>query len=96
MRKKNRQLPTKSKETLSWKEMEKGCAVTEPGNAAELRTGDWRAERPIWNFDRCIKCGTCLEVCPERFSAVTKLSAETMDVPREPIPVKEKPKAAAA
>ena len=64
MKKKTRQL-TKSKETLSWKEMEIGCAVTEPGNAAELRTGDWRAQRPIWNFDRCIKCGICYIYCPE-------------------------------
>jgi NADH-quinone oxidoreductase subunit F len=45
---------------------------------------------------RCIKCGMCLEVCPERFGAVVKLSGETMDVPRGPIPVKEKSKATAA
>jgi len=45
--------------------------------------------------EKCIKCGTCLEVCPARFSAVVRVSAETLDVPSEPTPVPEKPKAAA-
>jgi len=37
--------------------------------------------------ENCIKCGTCLDVCPERFSAVTKVSGEELDVPTEPIPI---------
>ncbi len=32
---------------------------------------------------KCTKCGTCLEVCPSRFDAVTKLSG--VKVP-EPVP----------
>jgi NADH-quinone oxidoreductase subunit F len=36
----------------------------------------------------CIKCGTCLEKCPEKFKAVRKLSGETVETPAEPIPVK--------
>ena len=38
--------------------------------------------------DKCTKCGTCLSVCPERFSAVVKVSGEEIEVPSEPIPVK--------
>jgi F420-non-reducing hydrogenase iron-sulfur subunit len=34
----------------------------------------------IINQDKCIKCGTCLMVCPPRFGAVKKLAAE------EPVP----------
>ena len=41
----------------------------------------------IIDQSKCIKCGTCLEVCPQRFSAVTKVSGEEVDVPSEPIPV---------
>jgi NADH-quinone oxidoreductase subunit F len=37
--------------------------------------------------EKCTKCSTCLSVCPERFSAVVKVSGETPDVPGEPIPV---------
>ena len=36
---------------------------------------------------KCIKCGTCLDICPERFSAVVKVSGEAISVPGEPVPV---------
>lgn len=29
-----------------------------------LKTGDWRAERPVVNRDKCVKCGTCWLYCP--------------------------------
>lgn len=31
--------------------------------------------------DRCIKCGTCLEVCPSRFGAVTKIEGGPVPEP---------------
>ncbi len=37
--------------------------------------------------DKCTKCGTCLDVCPSRFSAVVKVSGEQPPTPDEPIPV---------
>jgi NAD-dependent dihydropyrimidine dehydrogenase PreA subunit len=39
----------------------------------------------VINQDGCIKCGTCLEVCP--FDAVIKVSGETIEVPSEPVPL---------
>jgi Fe-S-cluster-containing hydrogenase component 2 len=41
----------------------------------------------IIDQEKCIKCGTCMNACPERFSAITKVSGETIEVPSEPIPV---------
>jgi ferredoxin len=41
----------------------------------------------IIDQNKCIKCGNCLDVCPERFSAVTKVSGEKLEVPEEPIAV---------
>jgi len=59
-------LSTKRKDTdLTWQDIEIGAAISTPGNAAEYKTGDWRSERPIWNKDRCIKCGICYIFCPE-------------------------------
>jgi len=55
----------KSEGELTWKDLEIGCIVTEPGSAREYRTGDWRSQRPIYEFRRCIKCGTCQVFCPE-------------------------------
>jgi F420-non-reducing hydrogenase iron-sulfur subunit len=31
--------------------------------------------------DKCIKCGTCFEVCPERFGAVCKISGGPVPPP---------------
>lgn len=50
---------------LSWKELEVGAIVTEPGSAAEYRTGDWRSERPVRKQELCIMCGNCYIYCPE-------------------------------
>ena len=49
----------------SWQELAPGFVVTEPGNARSYRTGDWRAQCPVFNHDRCIKCGICSLFCPE-------------------------------
>jgi len=37
--------------------------------------------------DKCIKCGTCLDVCPKKFNAVLRVSGEEVTVPSEPTPV---------
>ena len=37
--------------------------------------------------ENCIKCGTCLEVCPERFGAVLKISGEPVP---DPIPEEQR------
>jgi pyruvate ferredoxin oxidoreductase delta subunit len=55
----------KSEEELGWKDLEVGCAVSQPGNAAQYRVGDWRSSRPIWDFERCVKCGVCFLYCPD-------------------------------
>jgi pyruvate ferredoxin oxidoreductase gamma subunit len=49
----------------SWQELAPGGVVTEAGNARSYRSGDWRLERPVWDNDRCIKCGICMLFCPE-------------------------------
>jgi len=53
------------KDLLGWREIKVGCVITEAGNAAEYRTGDWRSDRPIWDKEKCIKCGICYIYCPE-------------------------------
>ncbi len=55
----------KSENQMTWKDIETGCIVTEPGNAAAYRTGDWRSQRPTYDFSRCLKCGVCQLYCPE-------------------------------
>jgi pyruvate ferredoxin oxidoreductase delta subunit len=50
---------------LTSKDIELGFIVTEPGNAAQYRTGDWRTEKPVLDHDECTKCGLCYIYCPE-------------------------------
>ena len=55
----------KSESELTWKDLEVGCIVTEPGSSREYRTGDWRSQKPTYDFRKCIKCGVCQIYCPE-------------------------------
>jgi pyruvate ferredoxin oxidoreductase delta subunit len=56
-----------AKETgmISWKELALGCAITKPGSAADLKTGDWRSQHPVTDYEKCIKCGRCYIYCPD-------------------------------
>ncbi len=57
---------TKSEDELTWKDIEIGSIVTEPGNARQYRTGDWRSQRPIFDSSKCNKrCILCYIFCPE-------------------------------
>ena len=55
----------KPENELTWKDLEIGGIVTEPGNASQYRTGDWRSQKPIYDSSRCIKCALCQIFCPE-------------------------------
>ena len=50
---------------ITWRDLEIGAIVTEPGNAAQYKTGDWRSQRTTYDFTKCIKCGLCQIYCPE-------------------------------
>ena len=56
---------TKPENMMTWKDLEIGSIVTEPGNASQYQTGAWRSQRPIHDFTKCIKCGLCYLFCPE-------------------------------
>jgi pyruvate ferredoxin oxidoreductase delta subunit len=47
-----------------WKSI-KPAGITEPGSAEELRTGDWRSQRPVHNMEKCIHCLQCFIFCPD-------------------------------
>lgn len=55
----------KSENELTWKDLETGSIVVEPGNAKQYKTGDWKSQKPILNKKKCNKCGLCFLFCPE-------------------------------
>jgi pyruvate ferredoxin oxidoreductase delta subunit len=56
---------TKAGDEMTWKDLEVGSIITEPGNASQYQTGDWRTQKPTYEHSRCIKCGLCAIFCPE-------------------------------
>ena len=50
---------------FTWRDMEIGNILTEPGSASLRRTGDWRSQRPILDRERCNRCGLCWLHCPD-------------------------------
>ena len=42
-----------------------GAIIYEPGNAMERKTGSWRSARPVVDAKKCIKCGICVQSCPD-------------------------------
>jgi pyruvate ferredoxin oxidoreductase delta subunit len=48
-----------------WEDLNLGMAITKPGNAREMKTGDWKTLMPILDEKKCIKCGLCAVYCPE-------------------------------
>jgi NADH-quinone oxidoreductase subunit F len=70
------------------------CGICLRACPAEAIKGAKRLVHVI-DQEKCIRCGTCQDVCPERFGAVTKVSGKELDLPKEPTPVKERPKTTA-
>jgi pyruvate ferredoxin oxidoreductase delta subunit len=56
---------TKPEGQMTWKDLNIGAIVDEPGNASQYQSGDWRSDRPILDTSKCIKCGICYMYCPE-------------------------------
>lgn len=48
-----------------WKDIPIGGVITEAGNAAQYRTGDWRTFKPVLDEDECISCLQCWIHCPD-------------------------------
>jgi len=62
---KGKEKPSAVCETLGgWKGI-KPAGITEPGTASELRTGDWRSQRPVYIPEKCIHCLQCFIYCPD-------------------------------
>jgi NADH-quinone oxidoreductase subunit F len=66
----------------------RGCGICARSCPTHAISGDKQMVHVI-DQSNCVKCGTCLDVCPARFSAVKKTSGkdEIINVPEKPVPV---------
>jgi NADH-quinone oxidoreductase subunit F len=65
-----------------------GCGICARACPVEAISGGKRMIHVI-DQEKCIKCATCLEKCPNRFSAVVKVTGENIKVPEKPVPIGE-------
>ena len=63
-----------------------GCMICLRNCPTEAIAGGKRLVHVI-DQDKCIKCGTCTDVGPPRFTAIAKVSGEQVEVPLQPIPI---------
>lgn len=52
-------------EKLDWTQVSPGGVIVASGSSVDYQTGDWRSERPVIHFDRCIQCLFCYVYCPD-------------------------------
>lgn len=48
-----------------WKNLPIGGIIDEGGTSVATKTGAWRAQKPIWDGEKCINCLRCFFMCPD-------------------------------
>ncbi len=46
--------------------------IVEANSSRENKTGSWRAYRPIVDKDKCVACGICSKICPDKAASLKK------------------------
>jgi pyruvate ferredoxin oxidoreductase delta subunit len=49
----------------SYKDLPLGGVILATPERVKKKTGDWRAEKPVWEEARCVNCLLCWVRCPE-------------------------------
>lgn len=50
--------------SVTWREIDLGGSVA-GGTSEKYKTGNWRVEKPVIDYEKCIRCLICWLYCPE-------------------------------
>ncbi|MFA5131489.1 MAG: 4Fe-4S binding protein [Patescibacteria group bacterium] len=39
--------------------------ITDPNTTLKNKTGPWRTQKPVTDYNTCISCGLCSKICPD-------------------------------
>lgn len=62
-----------------YEDLPKGGIVRSSGNAETYRTGDWRSQKPVIDFDKCKQCLFCWPICPDMAIPVVEEKRQDFD-----------------
>ena len=47
--------------------------ITKPNTTLNNKTGPWRTQKPVTDYNVCISCATCSKICPEACIEMTPM-----------------------
>ena len=57
---------------VKWQDLTRACEIYEPATSKEVKTGDWRTMRPVFDASKCKQCMLCVPCCPDMSIPVNK------------------------
>ena len=58
------------------KEIPIGGKIIEAGNSKEVKTGNWKSQKPVLDRSKCVGCLRCAAYCPEMAIKVKEITDE--------------------
>ncbi|MBR1508625.1 MAG: 4Fe-4S binding protein [Eubacterium sp.] len=56
---------SKINEKSPYQDMTEGNQIYGGGGSVEFKTGEWRTETPVMNWEKCVNCLLCAPCCPD-------------------------------
>ncbi|MCD8027388.1 MAG: 4Fe-4S binding protein [Erysipelotrichaceae bacterium] len=66
-------------EQTKWQDLTEGLQIYEPATSRLFETGEWRTQRPVVDYDKCIHCLLCVPYCPDSCITVTNNKKNALD-----------------
>ncbi len=64
---------------MPYEDMTLGNQIYGGGGSKEFKTGEWRTQTPVTNWDKCVNCLLCAAMCPDSCIAVKDGKRQEID-----------------
>ena len=70
---------SKVNETAPYTDMTLGNQIYGGGGSREFKTGEWRTQTPVMNWEKCAQCLLCAPMCPDSCIPVVEGKRQDFD-----------------